>query len=127
MTVCHRAHHGTDGQAVEVVINKDQDAKQDRRKLCAAACLDMRLCPAAERGGSAGFVHEGYDGAKHDQKHQDANVVGIRYRRNDSIRKDIIQRPRKASVRRQDSTYGDSDEQGRIHFLGDQGKDNRHE
>ncbi len=41
MLVCQRFHNGADGQAVEIVVNKDQDAQGGGCQLCHVAVFDL--------------------------------------------------------------------------------------
>ena len=75
MLVCHRAHDGTDRQAVEIVVDENEDAEADGRKLCAFAGFDSRGCPGAECSRSACPVHELNHNAQDDQEHEDADIV----------------------------------------------------
>ena len=48
MLVCHRTHNTSNGQAVKIIINKDQNTKRNGCKLCTCTCFDMVTCPAAK-------------------------------------------------------------------------------
>ena len=58
MPVCHRTHHASYGQAVKVIVDKDQHAQYDRRQLSADPGTDPFTRPLAEGGGTAGLVHQ---------------------------------------------------------------------
>ena len=69
------AHHAADGQAVEVVIHKDEDAQQEGGKHSAAAGLDVRLGPSAEGCGAAGLIEQGDEDAKQHEEHEDTGII----------------------------------------------------
>ena len=50
-------HHGTHGEAVEVVIDEDEHTQQNGSQLRAHTALDVLGGPAAEGGGAARLVH----------------------------------------------------------------------
>ena len=127
MAVRDRSHDRADGQAVEIVIDKDQAAQYGRCELRASSGFDVRLRPAAECGGAAGLVHHGDDRPENDQEDQDTDVVGVRDGSNDAVRKDRIQRHLEVSVCREDRAEHDSNEQGGINFLRDQRQDDRYQ
>ena len=56
--VRYRTHNTADSEAVEIVVDKDQNTQADRRQLRANAVLDLRLRPAAKRRRRTGFVHQ---------------------------------------------------------------------
>ena len=125
MTVRNRPHDRTDRQAVEIVVDENQDSQDNRRELSAHACLDMILRPAAEGCRTARFVHHRDDGAEHNQKYQNTDVIRIRHGRDDSIRKDMQDRLLKIKVRREKTAYHNTDKQGRINFLCNQRQTDR--
>ena len=56
--VCHGTHDTADCQAVEIVIDENQAAQQHGCQLRTGTAFDMRRRPLAERGGTAGSVHQ---------------------------------------------------------------------
>ena len=76
MIVRDGTHDCTDCQAVEIVIDKDQDAEHEGSHHSACAGRDMCFGPAAESGAGAGGGDQGYDNAEQDQEKKDAGIVG---------------------------------------------------
>ena len=75
VSISHRPHDRADGQAVEIVVNEDQNAEDEGREYRAYAGLDVGLCPAAERRRATGHIDQCYDYAKQDEEEKDARVV----------------------------------------------------
>ena len=131
---CDGPHDTADRQAVEIVVDKDQDAERDRRQLGALAGLDPPGGPFPERRAAAGAVHQLHDHAQDHQEDQDAHTPGIRQGRDDAVRKNMIQRALKAEARIQERPCQDPDEERTVDFLchqgqhnGDDGRDQRPE
>ena len=77
LPVGHGAHHRAHGQAVEVVVHKNEHAQNQGGKLCPGPGVDVGGGPAAKGGAAAGLVHQGHQNAQHHQKDEDADVAGI--------------------------------------------------
>ena len=77
MLIRYRSHDTADGQTVKIIINKDQNAEQDRHKLCAYSCLDMTACPFSECAASTSLIHQGNHATKKYQKYQNTYIIGI--------------------------------------------------
>ena len=120
MLVRNGTHHRTDGQTVEVVVNENQAAQQDRCQLCAHAALDVRLCPTAECSGAAGFVHQTDHGAQHHQEHQNAHVVAVGQHGNNAVGEHMDHGTLKGEVGVQQTAHQNTDEQRGVHFLRNQ-------
>ena len=121
----HGQHHGADREAVEIVIDEDQAAERDRRKLCARAGLDLMRRPLAEGSGAARLVHQAYHNAQDDEEDQDAYVpsvaqlfrhhfenAGDRMLQAVTARRDVLQH----------AAHHDADEQRSVNLFCDQSK-----
>ena len=111
-------HHGAHGQAVKVVIHKDQDAQQHGHQLCAGAGLNRLGCPTTESSGAAALVHQVDHDAQQHQEHHDGEVcIG-----NDAQIAGCNLNNRIPGVKLgiQQSANQHTDKQRRIYFLADQ-------
>ena len=124
-----RQHDRADGQAVEVVVNEDQDAEQEGGEHRADAALDVGLGPAAEGGAAAGAVDERDHGAEDDEEEHDAGAVGDGGHH--TVVDDGVKAGDGVEVGVKQRTEQDADEQRRVNFLRDEceddGDDRRHE
>ena len=122
-------HNGAHGQAVEVVVDEDQHAQQHGHQLCAAAGLHGFLGPAAEGLGAAGLVHQVDHDAQDDQEHDDGDVAGVGNGGDDAViaLHQLHQRLPGGEVADQQRAHQAAQEQGRIHFLADQGQHDGHD
>ena len=124
-----RQHDRADGQAVEVVVNEDQDAEQEGGEHRADAALDVGLGPAAEGGAAAGAVDERDHGAEDDEEEHDAGAVGDGGRQ--PLVHDGVKRAERAEVGEKQRAEQNADKQRRVNFLRDEreddGDDRRHE
>ena len=93
MLIRDRLHDRADGEAVEVVVDENQHAEQDRGQLRADAGLDVLRRPAAERLGAARLVHQGDHRAEQHEEDQDADVVGIRNACDKAVLQGMYHRP----------------------------------
>ena len=129
LPVRDRAHDGADGQAVEVVVHKDEDAQQQGGKLCACPGVDVGGGPAAERGAAAGLVHQGHKDAQHHQKDEDAHIAGIGQLGDHAavlVEEEGGQRKLKVAVGVEQRTGGDAHQQRGVDLLGVQGQNDGH-
>ena len=60
LILADRAHDGANGQAVKIVVHKDQHAEKESGEHRAHSGFDMLLRPAAKGGGTARPVYQGY-------------------------------------------------------------------
>ena len=120
-------HNGTHGQAVEIVVDEDQHAQQHGHQLRAAAGLHGLGGPAAEGGGAAGLVHQIHHDAQHHQEDQDGDVDGVDHAHALTGADKIHDHLPGVKVRQQQGAGQAAQEQGRIHFLADQGQGNGHD
>lgn len=129
MPVADRLHDGTDGQAVEIVVNEDQHAEHERGEHGACAGLDVRLGPAAKGGGAARAVDERDHDAENDEEQEDTGVVGNGG--HNAVVNDRVERPDWLEVRIEQAAEQDADEEGGVDLLRDQrqrdGDDRRNE
>ena len=115
-------HNGTDGQAVEVVVDEDQAAQSDDAQLSGNAGLDVGNAPLTESGRTAGGIDQLNDEAQQHVEDQNADIPAVGQVHDDTIVKDMGNSAHKIEVGKHSSTNSDTQEQGRINFLGDQGK-----
>lgn len=109
--VCHGAHDAADRQAVEIIVDEDQDAQADGGQLRTLAGLNAAGCPVSEGSTSAGAVHELNDGSQNDQEDQNTDIPGIRQRGDDSVVEDMSHRTFKVKARIQKRAGQDTNEQ----------------
>ena len=122
MLIGNGTHDAAHGQAVEVVINEDQTAQQDRGQLCAHPGLDMSLGPTAEGGGAAGLVHQGNHGTQNDQEHDNAHVPRVGDGGHDAVVEHVQHSIFEIKIGIHQAAGQNADEQGGVDFLGDQGQ-----
>ena len=122
-------HNGAHGQAVEVVVHEDQHAQQHGQQLRAAAGVNGLLGPAAEGLGAAALVHQVHHDAQGDQEHDNTHVAAVSQHGDDTVigthqGHDGIPGSELGVQQRADQA---AQEQGRIHFLADQGQHDGHD
>ena len=93
-------------------------------KLDTGPGLDVRLCPAAEGGGTAGLVHQAHHNAQDDQEDQNANVVAVGEGGHNSVVEGVENRALKGEVGVEKAAHQDSDKQGGVDLLGNQSQCN---
>ena len=120
MSVCDRPHDAADGQAVEIVINKDQDTQCHGRQLGAHTGPDMFGSPLAERRGTARLVHQLDHDAQEDQEDQDADIVSVRQLGDHALLENMGQGAYKTETGIKETADNDTDEQRAVDLLGDQ-------
>ena len=125
MAVRDRAHDRADRQAVEIVVDEDEAAEGDGRKLGADAGLDVLRGPLAERGGSAGLVHQADHDAEEDEEEQDTDIVGVGELRDHAVGENVLQRSHEAEVGVEQAAHKNSDEERTVDFLCDEGQRDR--
>ena len=74
--VCNGAHNCTNSEAVEVVVDEDENAEDKGADRCANLGLDVLLCPAAECGTTACAVYEGNHNAEDNEERKDTCSSG---------------------------------------------------
>ena len=122
MLVSQRTHDGTDGQAVEIVVDEDQAAQSDNGQLSDHTALDAGDGPLTESSGAAGGVHQLDHGAQNDQEDQNTDVEAVRQVGDDTIIKDMGDRTHEIEVGIHSGANSNTQEQRGINFLGDQGQ-----
>ena len=129
LPVSDRAHDGADGQAVEVVVHKDEDAQQQGGELCARPGVDVGGGPAAKGGAAAGLVHQGHQNAQHHQKDQNAHVAAVRELGDHAavlVEEQGGDRQLQVAVGKEQRAGGNAHQQGGVDLLGVQGQHNGH-
>ena len=119
------AHDRADGQAVEIVVNEDQHAEHERGQLCADARLDVRLGPAAERGGAACLVDQRDNDAEQDEEEEDTGVV--RDGGDESGVDNGVERGDRMEVRGEQRANDHADEQRAVRLFRHKGENNRNQ
>ena len=117
VAVGHGTHYAADGEAVEVVIDKDENAQQEGGKHGDAAGPDVRLGPPAEGCGAARLIEQGDQDAQQHQEHEDAGVIADGG--HDAVIEQRIQRFHMEAGVEQRAGHR-ADEQGAVDFLGDE-------
>ena len=123
MAVGDGAHHVAGGQVVEVVVHAQHDGQDEGGPQGAGLGLDVGNSPVAVGLGAAGPDHQGHQGSQQNQEHQDGGVaahVGAQ------TVNEVLQGGQNVAVDVQQASDEDAQEQGRIHFLGDQCQDDCH-
>ena len=124
MAVGDGAHDAAYGEAVEVIVDEDQNAQHEGGQGGPHAGPDAALGPAAEGGGPAGGVDQGHDNAQQHQKQEDARVAG------DGVHKALVdhgvQGGDGGEVALEQRAHQHADEQGGVGLLGDEGQDDGH-
>ena len=119
-----RSHDGANREAVEVVVDEDQDAQEHGQQLRGRSALDLFLRPAAERFGTAALVHQVGDDAQFDQEDDDAHIPAVAQ----NGQKTVIRAYQRqdgfpgTELRIQQCSDDAAEEQGRVYFLADQGQ-----
>ena len=122
VTVRHGTHDGADGQAVEIVVDKDHNAEDKGRKLSAHAGLDVLLRPATECCAAAGNVDEGDDDA---QQHQEQEDTGVAFDTGDkTVVNDGVERADGGKAVDEQSADRNADKERGVDLLGDQRQTN---
>ena len=70
-------HHSAHGQAVEIVVDEDQDAQQHGHQLSTGTGVHGLGSPTAKGLGAAGLVHQVHHDTQDHQEHDDGDVAGI--------------------------------------------------
>ena len=124
--VGNRAHDGADGQAVEVVVHKNQRTQQRGRHERGALALELFRRPLTVSAGAAGLLHEHNDHAQQDHEHQNREVDAVDHRVEQCVKRDPG-----VKLCHQQRTQCTAGEQREIDFLCEQrqqnGDDRRHQ
>ena len=122
MLVSQRTHDGTDGQAVEIVVDEDQATQSDHGQLSDHTALDVGGGPFTESSGAAGSVHQLDHNAQDDQEDQNTDVVAVGQVGDDAVVKHMGDGAHEVEIGVHRGTDQDTKKQRGIHFLGDQGQ-----
>ena len=124
MFVGDGTHHAAHSQAVEVVVDEDQAAQDHRGQLGTHPGPNVGLSPPAKGGRASRPVHQADHGPQDHQEDQDAHVVGIGHRGDNSLQENMAHGPLKAKVGIEQAAGYDTNEQGRVDLLGNQRQGN---
>lgn len=119
-------HHSADGETVEIIVDKNDHAKADRRQLRRDAVFDPRLRPAAKRCRAARAVHQRDDDAEDHEKDQDADVVGVGKHGHDAFAVDVVDRSLQGKAGIQQPAADNAGEERAIDLLGHECQRDRH-
>ena len=92
MLVRNGPHHAADRQAVEIIVDENQDPQADRGKLGADPGFDMGFRPLAEGFAAACLVDQRDDHAKEHQENKDSHIIGIGDRCDETAAENAIHR-----------------------------------
>ena len=120
MAVRHGAHDAADGEAVEIVIHKDEHAEKERSEHRADAGVHVLFRPAPERRRAARAVHERNKDAEQDEEQKNTDVPGIRHTGDEAVVDDNIQRFDRREPGHERRAHNDAEEERGIDLLGDQ-------
>ena len=124
MAVGDRAHDGAYGEAVEVVVNKDEDAQREGGQGGPHPGLDVPLRPPAKGRRAAGGVDQGHDDA---QQHQEEEDAGVALNGGDkALGEHGVQGLHGGEAALEQGAHQHADEQGGVGLLGDEGQDDGH-
>ena len=118
MPVRNWAHDRADGQAVEVIVDKNEHAQHERCEHRAHAGLDVLLRPAPERGRAAGGINQRDDYSQQHEEKKDARVVGDRG--DEPVIERDIERPHGGKVGAEHRADDNADEQRGVCLLDDE-------
>ena len=110
--VRNRAHDAAHRKAVEVIIDKNQDAKNNSRNLRTDFRFYMQLRPVSKSGCRARLVHQGYHRPKHHQEKENAHIPRIGHLFHHSIFENSIQELREAPLANKKAANHDPDKKG---------------
>ena len=122
----NRAHDASDGQAVKIVVNKNQDAEKHRRKLRAGTALNPLRGEPSEGGRTAGLVHQADHGAEDHKEHQNPHVVAVGEDAYQPALKYVRHSHLKIKAGIEDSPHQDPQKQRAVHLLRDKRQTDRH-
>ena len=123
MAVGDRTHDRTDGQAVEVVVDKDQDTQNHRGELCADAGLDVGGRPLTEGRRAADQIHQGDHDAQNDQEYEDADIPAVSQLVDHAavlVEQHGVEHELQIAVGVQQCARDNADKQGGVDLLGDE-------
>ena len=116
-------HYRTDSQTVEIVVDEDEHAEEERRYHRAGFRLDILFSPSAECARAARLVYQRDEDA---EKHkEDEYSRGVRDGRDKSVLDDELRRRDGIVIRHQRSADDNADEQGRINLFCDKREHDR--
>ena len=121
MLIGNGTHDAAHGQAVEIVVDKDDDTQNKGGKHGTGTGLDMGLGPAAECRGSAGTVDQCHHDPEDHEEQEDTGVVGNGC--DETIIDGGIQCFDRSPVGIEQGSQQHTDKQGGIDFLRDQRQD----
>lgn len=122
MLVGKGTHNRANGKAVKVVINKDEDAQCNGGELSTYTGLDIGLSPAAKGSAAAGTVHQANHYAQYYQEYQYAHIVFVGQNGYYAALEYMGKGSLKGKIGVEQAAGQHADKQGRIYFLGDEGK-----
>ena len=126
MSVSYRTHNASYCQTVKIIVNEDQDSKDDRCKLCTYTCVDLFAGPSSECGRAAGLVHHTYHRSQDNQEDQDSYVIAVRKNLDDSSLKNLCYGSFEFESGIKQCSYYNSHKQRTVYFFCDQRKDDRY-
>ena len=119
--VCERTHDGANSEAVEIVVDKNENTECDGGQLRADFGLDVRRGPAAKRGRTAGPVHQDDHDAEDDEEDENADVIGIgQGGAHHAVDEDMLQGTNQIEVGKEQTADKNADEEGGIDLLRDE-------
>ena len=129
MRIRDGTHDRADSQAVEIVVDEDEDTQHKGGKHRTHAGMDVLLRPAAEGGTAACGVDQRDDDAQQHKEKEDAGVVGNGG--DQTVVDDGIQRGDRVEAGHQQRAQHDAQKQRAVRLLGDQrqrdGEQRRHQ
>ena len=75
MRIRDRLHNTAHRQAIEIIIDKDQDTKQNGCKHGTASGLDMTRSPGTESSRAAGHVDQGNQCAEDHKEYKQSRMI----------------------------------------------------
>jgi len=113
-----RAHDGADSQAVEIIVDENQNAEHERRQLRACVRLDVRLGPAAKGSRATCCVDQRDNNAQQHEEQKNARIGGNRG--NQAIIQDGVECCDGCEAAGKQAADENADEQRAVGFLCDE-------
>ena len=120
MRIGYGTHNRTDCETVEIVIYKNQNAKNKGGKNSTYTGFDVGLCPLTKRGRAACLINEGYKNAKLNK--EDKNTCCVANRRNQRFAQCRIDGCNGIEICVKQCARNNTHEKRAIHFFCNQGE-----
>ena len=124
VAIRHGTHDAADGEAVKIVVHKNQHAEKERSEHRAGAGVHILFRPASERRRAARAVHERNKDAEQDEKQENTDVPGVRHTGDEAVVDNDVERPDRRESGDKRRAHDDAEKERGIDLLGDQRQSN---